>query len=102
MANILKRNNTEESSGTGGNETSFIDKTMENWYCKMDENKIIFCKSVYDIISGNMESFVYKRMERSVRREKNGKEDIVERNRYILFTLDNNDKILVRVRGELK
>lgn len=102
MANILKRNATGESADTDNNGATFIDRTMENWYCKSDENKVFFCDSVYDIITGKTESFVYTKMEKSVRKVKNEKGGVVERSRYVLFVLSDNSKVLVKVRGELK
>jgi hypothetical protein len=99
MANILKRNNAEEGAGTA---SSFIDKTGENWYCKGETKKILFCKTVDDIIEGRAESFDFIRRENSTRRDKNAQGGSVERKKFVLFTLANNDKILVRTRGELK
>jgi hypothetical protein len=100
MANILKRNSNDESGQANG--SSFTDKTTENWYCKKGANKVIFCKSIDDILEGNTESFDYVKKETSVRKEQNAKGGYVERKKYILFTLGNNDKIIVRIRDELK
>lgn len=102
MANILKRDNTAGLSNGDTKGSAFIDRTMENWYCKADENKVYFCDSVYDIITGKTESFVYTKMEKSVKRTKNEKNGVVEKSRYVLFVLSDTNKVLVKVRGELK
>jgi hypothetical protein len=96
----MKRNGENENNETAG--VSFIDKTTENWYNKSGSNKIMFCKSIDDIIAGKAQSFEFVRREHSVRREVNTKNVEIERKKYVLFTLVNNDKILVRVRDELK
>ena len=99
----MKNTKSEETKAeTTVEKTVFIDKTAENWYCKYDANKIMFCKTIDDIINGKAESFDFVKLEHSVLREKNKKNADVERKKYVLFTLENNDKILVRVRGELK
>jgi hypothetical protein len=96
MANILKRDNADT------NGSAFIDRTMENWYCKEDESKVYFCNSVYDIIAGKTEPFVYTKMEKSVKKGKNEEGGVAERSRYVLFVLGDNNKVLVKARGELK
>ena len=100
----MKRNSNsvEEADSSGTVQTTFIDRTAESWYCKSDSKKILFCSSIDDIISGKAESFDFIRREAAIRKEKNAKGDVVEYKKYILFTLANNDKIIVRVRGELK
>ena len=102
MAGFMKRNGAEETETAGTVNTSFIDRTAENWYCKGDSKKVLFCNSIDDIINGKAESFDFIKREVAIRKEKNAKGDVVEYKKYILFTLANNDKILVRVRGELK
>jgi hypothetical protein len=98
QGNIDMLNETGKEAVKNG----FIDRTMENWYCKSDENKVFFCDSVYDIITGKTDSFVYTKLETSVRKVKNEKGGVVERSRYVLFVLSDNSKVLVKVRGELK
>jgi hypothetical protein len=102
MAGFMKRNNGEQVETTETTQTSFIDKTAENWYCKNDTKKILFCNSIDDIINGKAESFDFVKREVSVKKEKDANGKDVERKKYILFTLKNDDKILVRFRGELK
>jgi hypothetical protein len=100
MANILRRNNEGTNAAVAA--SSFIDRTGEGWYCKDDTKKIVFCKSIDDIIEGKAESFDFVKRENSVRYDKNAKNEDVERKKYALFTLANNDKILVRLRGQIK
>jgi hypothetical protein len=80
----------------------FIDRTADSWVCKEDEKKIIFCASIFDIINGKSESYTYTDMEQSVKKEKNAQGGTVERKKYILFTVNDNSKILVRARGQMK
>jgi len=100
MAGFLKRGNADEKTGT--KDISFMDRTGDNWYCKQDTNVILFCNTIDDIINGKAESFDFIKREDAIKQEKNAKKEVVERKKYILFTLANNNKILVRVRGELK
>ena len=103
MAGFLKRDKTEVSQEASGTEkTTFIDRTVDNWYCKQDTKSILFCNTIDDIINGKAESFDFIKREDAIKQEKNAKEEVKERKKYILFTLANNNKILVRVRGELK
>ena len=82
--------------------TVFVDRTSENWYVKKNANKVAFCKSIDDIIDGKAEMHDFISKEMSVRQEKNSRNEDIERNNYVMFTLANNDKILVRMRDELK
>ena len=102
MAGFMKNKNSEMAETAGTEQAVFFDRTSENWYCKGDSKKVLFCNSIDDIINGKAESFDFSKRETAIRKEKNAKGEIVEYKKYVLFTLANNDKILVRIRGELK
>jgi hypothetical protein len=107
MAGIMgnRKANNEEANVSGNQsqrESHFYDRTAENWYCKDNSKKIVFCNSIDDIIEGSAESLDFIRQETSIKREKNTEGKIIERKKYVLFTLAGNDKILVRLRGRLK
>ena len=99
MAGFMKGKETEKAATDN---VSFVDRTGENWYCKSDSKKVLFCNSIDDIINGKAESFDFVKRENAIRKEKNAKGEIIEHKKYVLFTLANNDKILVRIRGEVK
>jgi hypothetical protein len=84
------------------NTNNFVDRTHDSWYSKKDSKQIVFCKSVDDLIDGNAEKHEFVSREMSVRYDKNSKNEDVERNQFILFTLDNGNKVLVRMRDELR
>lgn len=93
--------NTADKNNSVKSET-FVDKTNENWYVNKKSNKIAFGNSIDDIIEGNAKFVDFIHKDISVRMDKNRKEEDVERNNYILFTLSDESKVLVRSRDELK
>jgi hypothetical protein len=82
-------------------QAAFIDRYEENWYVKKGSNKITFCKSIDDLISGNCESFDFIEQRMSVRIVKKDDKEI-ERNYFVIFILADNSMILVKRLNELK
>jgi hypothetical protein len=79
----------------------FVDRTNENWYIKKNANKIAFTNSIEDIIDGNVEFHDFTNKETSVIILKNRKDEDIERNNFILFTI-NDTKVVVMSRRQLK
>jgi hypothetical protein len=97
MGKIFSSTDKNESVKT----PSFVDRTNENWYVKKNANKIAFSNSIEDIIDGNVEFFDFTNKETSIIVLKNRKDEDIERNNFILFTI-NNTKVLVMSRRQLK
>jgi hypothetical protein len=89
---------------TQENETPapFIDRTRDSWYQAEGSNKIMFARSIKEIIDGKAETHDFTKMETSVLYDKNPKGENIERNYFVLFTLSDNTKTLVRLRDKMK
>jgi hypothetical protein len=79
----------------------FSDKIEKRWYLQEDTHSVSICDTLEEVLKGKFETHTFTSKIVSNRIvEKHGKP--VERNYFVLFTLENGDLLLLRKNRELK
>lgn len=89
--------NENEKKETG----NFIDKTEQNWFNKKGTNTIVFCNSLDEFIDGKVETIEYTNKDVSLRIQTKGEKEI-EKTNFVLFTISEGKKYLVKSCNKLK